>query len=176
MNKLFLVVLILLTGCAGSKPPTTSQTYGGVLPMYRGVISYYKAVPRSGLSSVAADVRTSTWVSSVRQVLPMIEQNPVGKKKGLLYFASLPARQVPDVNGDRLTLPPLQFFLTVDNQGDSSKVWVSNFEVASRSGHWEALEKYKLSSDSTVSTLWLSDINAMVEELMDALTKRLQVP
>lgn len=175
MNKLFLL-LILLTGCAGSKAPTTSQQYGGILPMYRGVIAYYKAVPRSGVSSVAADVRTSSWVNSVRPVLPMIEQNPVSKKTDLLYLASLPARQVPDAKGDRLTLAPLQFYLTVNNQGDSSQVWVSNFEVAGRSGHWEALEKHKLSTDSTVLSLWLSDINALVEEIIDALSKRLQLP
>ncbi|GAB3225783.1 hypothetical protein GCM10027423_62320 [Spirosoma arcticum] len=102
-------------------------------------------------------------------MLTLTEQNPIRKKTDLVYLASLSARQVPTANGDLATLPPLQFFLTVDNQGDSSQVWVSNFEVADKPGQWEPLEKRRPGKDGQIATLWLSDVDAMVSEMIHAL-------
>ena len=85
----------------------------------------------------------------------------------------LPARQLPDTKGDPITLPPLRFFLTVNNQSDSSKVWITNFETVSTSGRWQSLEKCGLSGDKQIQTMWLSDIDAMVTELLDSLSRYL---
>ena len=147
-----------------------TANYGKVLLTYRGLVAYRTAVARPATSSAAADSRTRSWVRSVAQVLTMSEQNPIRKKTDLVYLASIPARQVPDANGDLATLPPLRFFLTVDNQGVSSKIWVSNFEVADKPGRWEPLEKRKLDTDGQIVTLWLSDVDAMVSEMISGLS------
>jgi hypothetical protein len=106
----------------------------------------------------------------VGQVLTITQQNPIRKKTDLVYLASLPARQVSDTKGDLTTLSPLQFFLTVDNQGDSSRIWVSNFEATDKPGRWEPLEKRKPGKDGPSVTLWLSDVDAMVLEMIRVLT------
>ncbi len=93
-------------------------------------------------------------------------------------MASLPARRVPNGEGDLTTLPPLRFFVTVDNQGDSSRVWVTNFEVADRRGTYQMLEKQTLSvkEGKPWTTLWLADVDAAVTQMIDSLSQYLTQP
>ena len=170
--------LLFLTGCVSTRPlpSTPNGNYAGVLPTRDGLIGYRAAFHYTGVSAVMADVRTKSWFNSAGRVLSMEEQNPISKKTDLVYIANLPARRLPDSTGRMANVPALRFWVTIDNIGDSTHVFVTNFEVTDRKGSFQALEKQPYTARQTWVTMWLTDVDAAVEEMMASLTTYLNKP
>lgn len=175
MKQLILILLFTLTGCVDVKQPVGSGKYLNLLPTHRGLIIYRSAVVRPTITSAVADERTKAWTRSMGRVLSLREQNSIRQRTDLVYLASLPTRRMPNGAGDLATLPPLRFFVTIDNKGDSSRVWVTNFEMTDQQGEWQMLERQRhtLKQDRQWTALWMADLDAAITEMTNSLNRYL---
>ena len=178
MKYLFWVA-VLMSSCTRSPNVTrhTAGTYAGVLPIRNGSVYYHRAAAKPGVTPVMADSRTRAWFRSSGRALGTVEEKPLRRKSDLLYLASLPARRVPaDSSGEGQTLPPLQFWVTIDNTGDSTRVYATNFEVMDRRGNYQPLEKQTATAQPMWVSMWLGDVDAAVTTMLESLTARIAQP
>ena len=172
-------LILLLSSCARSptKPRPTDVRYGGVLPTRNGLVFFRQDTAKPGLSPSEADRRARAWFRSAGRALNTSEQKPIRQKSDLLYGASLPAHPLPaDSAGNVPTLPPLRFLITVDNTGDSTHVFASNFEVMDRRGRYQVIEKQRVNAEPMWVSLWLADVDAAVTEMLASLTNQITPP
>ena len=167
----YLIVLLFLTGCANSRPlpENPNGMYAGVLPTRDGLIGYRATFPRPDIATPTADSRTKAWFSSAGQMLGVVEQKPIRRKTDLVYLANLPARRLPDSTDRMVNVPALRFWVTVDNSGPESRIYATTFEVTDRKGNYEMLEKQPYNQRSQCVTMWLTDVDAAINEMMASL-------
>ena len=176
--KYLLWVVVLLTGCAGSRTVSSvpTGTYANVLPTKNGLVFYRTTASKPGVTPAIADSRARAWFQSSGRALNVIEQNPITYKSDIVYLANLPGRRFPaDLANDEAFIPALRFWVTVDNRGDSTKIFATNFEVRDKKGNYEPLEKqeYDAQPQQPWVTMWLSDVDAAVSEMIVSLTNRI---
>jgi hypothetical protein len=166
-------VVLLLNSCARSPNGAHSPfgTNAGVLPTKNSLVFYRSAAPKPGVPPALADSRARAWFNSSGRVLHAIEQNPIRRQTDMVYLASLPARRLPvDSAGVAETLPALRFWVTVDNTGDSTRVFASNFEVMNNKRSYLPIEKQSYTARQPWLSMWLNDVDAAVTEMMESLT------
>lgn len=166
-------VIMLISSCARSphlSHPATS-TYAGVLPTKNNLVFYRSAAPRPGLTPAMADSKSRAWFRSSGRALNAVEQNSIRRKTDLVYLATLPSRRVPaDSVRNVQTLPALRFLVTIDNTGDSTRVFATNFESLDRKGSYQPLEKQPYSTQPVWVSMWLNDLDGAVTEMIESLT------
>ena len=172
-------LILLLSSCARSptKPLPTHALYGGVLPTRNGFVFFRQHTAKPGVPISEADRRARAWFRSSGRALNATEQKPIRQKSDLLFLASLPAHPLPaDPAGNVQTLPPLRFLVTVDNTGDSTRVFASNFEVMDRRGRYQVIEKQRVNAGPMWVSLWLADVDAAVTVMLASLTDQITHP
>lgn len=179
--KYMLWIVVLLTGCAGSRPVSSGPDglYAGVLPTKDNLVFYRTTVSRRGVTSEMADRRARAWFQTAGRALNAIEQHPIRRKTDLVYLATLPSRRFPaDLANDQAYISALRFWVTVDNRGDSTRVFTTNFEVLDKTRHYHPLEKqgYDAPPKQPWLSMWLADIDAAVTEMIRSLTNQITQP
>jgi hypothetical protein len=176
--KYMLWMVVLLTGCAGSKPVSSGPdgVYAGVLPTKNNLVFYRTTVSRRGIPSGMADSRTRAWFQTAGRALNAMEQKPIRYKTDLVYLATLPGRRfAADLANDEVFIPALRFWVTVDNRGDSTRVFTTNYEVLDKTRQYQPLEKqgYDAPPKQLWVSMWLADVDAAVSEMILSLTNRI---
>lgn len=177
--KYLLWAMVLLTGCAGSRSISSvpDGTYAGILPTKNGLVFYQATVAKQDVTPVTADSRTRAWLQTSGRALNAIEQKPIRYKTDLVYLATLPGRRfAADLDTGEAVIPALHFWVTVDNTGDSSRVFATNFEVMVSKGRFESIEQYPYAHQPVWLSMWLADIDAAVTEMIRSLTNQITQP
>jgi hypothetical protein len=166
--KKILLVMLLLAGCATYKPAQPTAKYKGILPTYGDLVGYQTKTNRPNVPPSLADQRTKDWFTSVSWVIRFEQQKPIRRKTDLVYIGEVLAYPIPDSPA----FPPVRFWVTVDNQGDSTTAWVTNFEVINKRG-WEPMEGEPFNNiDPQLLSLRLADLDAMVTVMLEEFAKK----
>lgn len=170
--KKILLLAVLLAGCATHRAAQPTDGYNGILPTYDHLVGYRSKFNRPNVSSTLADQRSKAWVASTSRIISFQPQKPIRRKTDLVYLRNVPAYPLPDAG----TFSPVRFWMTVDNQGDSTAVWVTNFEVDSKRG-WEPIEKQSFDYlPAQALSFRLTDLDAMVTVMLDEFQERISKP
>ncbi|WP_338867929.1 hypothetical protein WBJ53_16160 [Spirosoma sp. SC4-14] len=170
MKKLF-AFLLCLAGCTPKTTPVSNASLT-ILPIRQGQVSYTKTFNRFSISPAEANARTQQWIATHYTLLDLHPALHTPEKPDLIYSGNIAGRRFYDRRGERIIYPPINFQLAVVNQPDSSKIWVTNLEVYDKT-QWIPLNQGQF-SNTPFAELWLSDVDATLQDVMIALRQRLE--